>query len=149
MKSLRIRPATRADAAALSRLISKLGYALDPDAVEVRIESCRPSSGTILVAEDMDIIVGFLSFHVIPLFHESGGLGRITAMSIEPTKQRMGIGRALLEKLDGVAADLGCGRIEVASGDHRANDAHQFYQACGYQPNSRRFQKMLTTAPGA
>jgi len=53
-------------------------------------------------------------------------------MCISSTQQRKGIGRAILGRLDDVARNKGCSRIEVTSGDRRAQDAHLFYQSCGY-----------------
>ncbi len=64
-------------------------------------------------------------------------------MCIRSNRQREGIGRALLTRLDEIASRCGCVRVEVTSGDRRAKEAHLFYQACGYAIDSRRFQKML------
>ena len=123
--------------------MDELGYDLNPLEAEARIEVYLRSSGTVLVADDCGEIVGFVSFHVIPLFHASNNLGRITAMCISSIRQRQGIGRMLLNRLDEIAQRSGCVRIEVTSGDRRAGDAHLFYQACGYAVDSRRFQKIL------
>ncbi|WP_338684853.1 GNAT family N-acetyltransferase [Haloferula helveola] len=143
MTSIRIREADDGDAESISSLLMELGYELGPVEVKKRIGVYRESSDTVLVADEVGEVVGFVSFHVIPLFHASGNLGRITAMCIRSDRQRQGVGRALLAGLDGFARARGCGRIEVSSGDQRAQDAHLFYQACGYAIDSRRFQKML------
>ena len=42
-----------------------------------------------------------------------------------------------------IAADGGCLRMEVTSGDHREQDAHLFYQSLGYRTDCRRFLKDL------
>ncbi len=120
-----------------------LGYDLNPVDAEARIAAYHKSSDSVLLADDCGEVVGFVSFHTIPLFHVSSNLGRITAMCISPDRQREGIGRALLTKLDEIAISSGCVRIEVTSGDQRIDDAHVFYQACGYAIDSRRFQKIL------
>ena len=143
MTPIRIREAISEDAASVSALMDELGYELSPKDVEARIGVYLGSSDAVLVADDDGQIVGFVSFHVIPLFHASSNLGRITAMCISSNRQREGIGRALLARLDELARRSGCVRIEVTSGDRRAEDAHLFYQACGYAVDSRRFQKML------
>ena len=143
MTSIQIREAKSADAASISTLMEELGYDLNPREAEARIEVYLKSSDTVLVADDCEEIVGFVSFHVIPLFHASSNLGRITAMCISSNRQREGIGRMLLNRLDEMAQRSGCVRIEVTSGDRRAGDAHLFYQACGYNIDSRRFKKML------
>jgi GNAT superfamily N-acetyltransferase len=143
MTSIQIREAEIADSAPVSALMGELGYDFSPKDIEHRIEVYRNCSGTVLVAEDCGEVLGFVSLHVIPLFHASGSLGRITAMCIHSNCQRKGIGRALLARLEEIALSCGCARIEVTSGDHREEDAHLFYQACGYAIDSRRFQKVI------
>jgi GNAT superfamily N-acetyltransferase len=143
MNLLQIRKAEVEDSTQISALMEELGYSLTPAEVAARIEVYHRSADAALVADDSGEVVGFVSFHIIPLFHISSSLGRITAMCIRSTRQREGIGRALLTRLDKIASSRGCVRIEVTSGDHRADDAHLFYQACGYALDSRRFQKIL------
>lgn len=123
--------------------MDELGYHLSPADVEARIEVYFSSSDAVLVADDGGEVVGFVSFHIIPLFHASSSLGRITAMCIHSNWQRKGIGRALLRRLEEIASSRGCVRIEVTSGDQREDVAHLFYQACGYAVDSRRFQKII------
>ena len=143
MTSIEIREANNTDADSISTLMGELGYELSTAEAKNRIEVYLKLSDVVLVADDCGEIVGFVSFHSIPLFHAIGKLGRITAMCISSNRQREGIGHALLARLDEVALELGCLRIEVSSGDQRAQDAHLFYQACGYAIDSRRFQRIL------
>ena len=143
MSSISIREATSNDANAISELLQELGYPLSPSETAARIDCYQKISSSVLVADNMDKTVGFLSFHFTPLFHTSGNLGRITAMCVSKKCQRIGIGRALLEELDGIAIKGNCQRIEVISGDQRSRDAHLFYQTCGYAMESRRFLKHL------
>lgn len=144
MSSIKIRQATENDATAISALMAELGYQLSPADTKLRIRAYSTSSDTVLVAESESEVVAFVSLHVIPLFHAIGCLGRITAMCVSSSHQRQGVGRALLASLDEHASAKGCVRIEVTSGDSRMNDAHIFYQACGFLVDSRRFQKTLT-----
>lgn len=88
-------------------------------------------------------VVGFASFHAIPLMHADGCLGRITAMCVRSDHRRSGIGRGILDAIHRHAVEAGCRRIEVTSGDHRVDDAHRFYMSCGYKPCDQRFQKPL------
>ncbi len=48
--------------------MDELGYDLSPADVEARIEIYLRSSDSVLVADDCGEIVGFVSFHLIPLF---------------------------------------------------------------------------------
>lgn len=143
MNLFQIREAKGEDSTQISALMDELGYSLTPADVAARIDIYLRSADAALVADDSGEVVGFASFHIIPLFHTSSNLGRITALCISSKRQREGIGRALLTRLDALASSRGCARIEVTSGDHRAEDAHLFYQACGYAVDSRRFQKIL------
>lgn len=143
-----IREANAADAAAVSRLITDLGYEMDADGVRSRFVAYSTATSKVWVAEQSLHVVGFLSFHVIPLFHASNDLGRITAMAIASSHQRRGIGRSLLERAEEFAWRAGCVRIEVTSGDHREGKAHRFYESAGYVLNCRRFLKTRPSGTG-
>jgi N-acetylglutamate synthase-like GNAT family acetyltransferase len=141
-----VRRACPSDAPAISVLITQLGYALDATAVCTRLEDYSGDRSMVLVAERESHVVGFLSFHAIPLFHEDASLGRITAMAIREDCRRQGVGRSLVRAAEEHAIQLHCSRIEVTSGDHRENDAHLFYLAQGYFSDCRRFLKRLDQA---
>jgi len=147
--SVEIREAGSDDAKALSDLLIELGYELCPEDVRARIEEYGSDSDSVLVAHIADEVVGFISFHVIPLFHASGSMGRITAMCVSSRQRRKGIGQALLAAIEEVAVDQGCRKMEVTSGDHRVHNAHVFYESCGYKCDCRRFQKTLSQGDSA
>ena len=79
-------------------------------------------------------------FSIVPLLHVSGGLGRISALVVGPQFAGRGIGTRLVAEAEEFAWENGCARIEITSGEHRA-DAHAFYEAIGYRQDSRRFVK--------
>ena len=141
-----IRIAQPEDGESILKLMQELGYQINFDDLLANLETYKGSSEVVLVAETNVGVVGFLSFHAIPLFHQRGKLGRITAMCVSSSSRRQGIGKLLLSHLDVVAVELGCQRIEVLSGDHRVEEAHQFYQSCDYKVDIRRFQKILTSS---
>jgi GNAT superfamily N-acetyltransferase len=139
-----IRQALPTDAVALSRLVSVLGYNMQPEQIMTRLASYSGTGGSrVFVAVRRKEVVGFLSFLSLPLFHEATAMGRITAMVIDPEHRRQGIGRSLMRAMEQYAAGCGCQRIEVTSGDHREEDAHQFYSSQGYSDDCRRFLKTL------
>lgn len=140
---IQIRQATHGDEEVLARLLGVLGYPTDAAAIPQRIESCQGTHGRVWVAMDEGRGVGFLSFQAIPLFHEPGMLGRITAMAVAPSHHRQGVGRALVAEAEAFAAWLGCASMEVTSSDRRAADAHVFYRTLGYAHDCRRFLKKL------
>lgn len=140
---LDIRQARDGDAEALARLLAVLGYPTEAAVVPSRLRAYQEPHSRVWVATWEGGVVGFLSFHAMPLFHEPGRLGRITAMAIEPAFQRRGVGRALVAEAEAFATQCGCERMEVTSGDRREKDAHVFYRALGYESDCRRFLKQL------
>ena len=138
------REACPEDAESIARLIDVLGYELNSIHVAHRLEAYREDFSRVFVALNDAGLVGFLSFHAIPLFHEAAMLGRITAMAIDPNHQREGIGSSLVKAAEDFAISVGCSRMEVTSGDRREQDAHLFYAAKGYSSDCRRFLKYLT-----
>lgn len=138
-----VREAKPEDNDPISRLIHALGYTLEPAEVIERLALYQDTKGKVIVAETDGVVTGFLSFQVIPLFHQTGCLGRITAMAIHPEHHRQGIGRLLVDAAEETAIAAGCLRMEVTSGDHREQDAHLFYFAQGYRTDCRRFIKDL------
>jgi len=136
-----IRQAAPSDAPQIAILLGELGYPASEEFVLCRLSHLAQSTeDMVFIAEFRGEIVGFLAFHIIPLFHVEGGLGRIIALSVSSRSQRQGIGSKLIAAAEQFAWERGCVRIEVTSGDHRA-DAHAFYEAVGYRMDIRRFLK--------
>ncbi len=139
--SIEIRRAQSCDSADISEPLSELGYPSTAAQVERRIAETTGSTETaVFVAEWEGCVVGLLSFHRIPLFHADEYLGRITSLIVSTGNRGRGIGRRLLVAAEEYGAAHGCSRIEVTSGDHRA-DAHAFYERAGYRVDCRRFLK--------
>lgn len=145
MSAPTIRPASPSDREAIGELLEQLGYPAEVHEVEKRLKAYGGGAAGVLVAELDNEIVGFASFLALPLFHADEMLGRITAMCVRADCRRKGIGRNLLEQIQALAATMGCQRIEVTSGDHRADEAHRFYEGCGYVASSRRFQLAINS----
>lgn len=146
MTNYQIREAGDADAVALARLVEVLGYKLGAEHVAGRLLAYAGDFSKVFVATQGGKLIGFLSFHAIPLFHEAAMLGRITAMAVDPQHQRAGVGAGLVVAAETFARRVGCLRMEVTSGDRREKDAHVFYAAQGYHSDCRRFVKVLGQA---
>jgi GNAT superfamily N-acetyltransferase len=137
----RIRPAVAGDSAQLATLVGELGYPANEDFIQEKLTQLSSIPGTkIWVAEQDGEVIGLLSFSILPLLHVSGGLGRISALVVGSHSKGRGIGKRLVAEAEHFAWNNACARIEVTSGEHRA-DAHAFYQAMGYKRDSRRFIK--------
>lgn len=134
--------ATRADAAALARLLTPLGYPVDAAQVE-RLWSPWTAEGNVaLVAEEGGSILGVVTLHRMYVLHRPKPVGRITALAVSPTAQGRGIGRRLIDAARTTLAAAGCGLIEVTSHARRA-EAHAFYEHLGFQRTSFRFARDL------
>ena len=140
MTQFQIRSATEADLPIILSLIRELAeYERAPDAVvateaglrEVLFGS-KPAAEVLLALEEGEP-VGFAVY----FFNFSTWLGRpglyLEDLFVRPEKRGKGYGRALLERLAGIAQERGCGRMEWAVLDWN-DPAIQFYRKLGAQP---------------
>ncbi|HJQ18605.1 MAG TPA: GNAT family N-acetyltransferase [Allosphingosinicella sp.] len=137
--ALIIREATTADAAAISALAVELGYDVRPEMVARNFAALLALDQPALVAEEKEI-VGVLTWHITPVLHRPGPVGRITMLVVSAAWRGRGIGRALIMDVEARLADRGCSMIEVTSRID-LKEAHAFYARLGYQMTSYRFAK--------
>ena len=137
-----MRDARPDDQNAMRELLAELGYPSEPSTIDRRLErlGAEPSA-RILVAERDRSLVGLASLHVLHLI-ERPPLGRLSAIVVTRPERRMGVGLALLERVEDEARAAGCDRLEVTSGEWR-DDAHAFYRALGFEETSKRFIKAI------
>jgi GNAT superfamily N-acetyltransferase len=141
MSRLLVRPALPADAEGLVPLVEQLGYRIDAPVLRQKlVDLAEGQYDRIWVAEDWAELVGVVSVHLTPLFHAAGHLGRVTAIVVARERRRSGVGALLMERAEEYCWEAGCPRIELTSGDHRAQ-AHEFYARVGFTVDSRRFIK--------
>jgi N-acetylglutamate synthase-like GNAT family acetyltransferase len=142
VSALTVRDARPDDRNAMRELLAELGYPSEPSTIDSRLErlGAEPSA-RILVAERDRSLVGLASLHVLHLI-ERPPLGRLSAIVVTRPERRMGVGLALLERVEDEARAAGCDRLEVTSGEWR-DDAHAFYRALGFEETSKRFIKAI------
>ncbi len=127
-----IRPIEENDNAQVAELMAELGYPVSADLTARKIQEITlDAAGCAYVAEEENRVIGVISFHAIPLLHAEGKLGRITALVVNPTYQRTGIGAKLVQAVEEYARNIGCVKMEVTSSEHRQG-AHAFYKKEGY-----------------
>lgn len=142
---MEIRNVSHKDVNGLVDLLCELGYPLSNKVIEKNLTTYLKLDGyEVLVAEHEDKIVGFLSLHLIELFHMEGSSGRITSLIVSPDTRGIGVGKALIKAADKIFKKMGCVKAEVISADHR-KDAHIFYQSQGYILDKKRFIKIFET----
>jgi GNAT superfamily N-acetyltransferase len=138
-----IRTATISDVAAMAALLAELGYESTPEAVALRLH--RLTSDTralVLVAEKNGRVVGVATAHSVSVIHEDPDVAWLTSLVVDGSAQGRGVGRQLVEAVETWARSRGCVRLSVTTARDR-NDAHVFYERCGFEWTSRRYSKWL------
>lgn len=139
---LAVRSARPADAEAIARLATALGYESSADQIATRLAALKKGGEPVLVAE-RDEVIGVLAWHVTPVLHRPRPVGRITMMVVAEGERRGGVGRALVEAASARLSAKGCGLIEVTS-NVALSGAHGFYRRLGFERTSYRFAKTLS-----
>ncbi|MDD1779607.1 GNAT family N-acetyltransferase [Enterovibrio sp. ZSDZ35] len=138
-----IRPATVEDAERINALCLTLGYPSTIEETERRIERVmKGETSGIMVAELCNLVVGFVTYHVVDVVHDDMPWGRISAIAVDENFRDMSIGKQLLECAEKSLKRNHCLRIEVTSHISR-EEAHGFYLHLGYRITPLRFIKLL------
>jgi N-acetylglutamate synthase-like GNAT family acetyltransferase len=145
-RHVRIRRATVADAASLATLLGELGYPTAEGQVPGRLRRLAADPRAVaFVAEREGRIVGVATIHMFDGLHADDSLAQLTLLVVGAGERGAGIGRRLVEAVEGVARAGGCHRIFVTTAEYRAG-AHAFYQRLGYEYTGRRFARKLEAA---
>lgn len=138
---MEIRKPTLEDLEEVSPLLTQLGYPSQDSSLSSRMRAHAEDPASVLfIAEVEEGVAGLIAFHLIPLIHADGYLGRITALVVGEAFRRKGIARKLMETVEDWGRQRGCTRFEVTTNEKRL-DAHAFYQTSGYRISSKRFYK--------
>jgi ribosomal protein S18 acetylase RimI-like enzyme len=129
-----VRPATRADAGAVSRLVP----GTDAAAIAERIATATTLGEPVFVADEGGVI-GCLAWHVMPTL-QHGPIARVTFLAVASEQQRRGIGRRLVDHVADVAQTRDLAVIEVMS-DIAISSAHGFLRRLGFTQTSYRFAR--------
>jgi GNAT superfamily N-acetyltransferase len=132
---LQVRDAEPADATAVSRLLGVLGYPASVAEAGDHIErfGLDPSSRLQVAVEgEPPSVVGLLATHMVPRLNPDLAICRITELVVDPARRRQGIGEVLHAAAEAEARRHGARRIELSSGDWRA-ESHPFYLASGFE----------------
>jgi N-acetylglutamate synthase-like GNAT family acetyltransferase len=139
-EEIAIRDARAADSTAVAALLAQLGYPTAPANVVRRLERlAEDASNRVLVAEIGGSVVGA---YLRPLIHQDAGFVRIACLIVEDQWRDRGVGRRLVDAVEGWARAQGCDVAEVTSGNQRL-DAHRFYEGLGYAEKRKRFVKNI------
>ena len=143
-----------ADREAILRLIVDMGghetIAQHDDALGVLGEVFGEASSRAFVAEREGQIVGYAELHAYIATADDRRDGRLTALAIDPSARRSGVGTALLAEVERAARLLGCEAIVLDSSVWR-DDAHAFYRKNGFseKAHARRFVRAVAPHDGS
>ena len=143
-----IRAAEFSDAPALASLMIELGYETSRAEMEIRLKSIlHDSRYQTLVALRDEKICGMIGTFCHPTYEHNDHSGRILALVVSEGNRKSGAGRRLVAAAENDFAQRNVRRIAVDTRLTR-EEAHQFYEAVGYQRNGFRFVKDLTGEAG-
>ena len=135
-----IRPARVEDAAAVSRLMSQLGYDISPGDAAARLPRILSRPDHRFFVADAGAIVGWihasLSEHI-----DAETCVLIEGLVVDRQQRGRGIGKQLLGHVEEWARASGCALVRLRSTDART-EAHKFYEHLGY----RRIKTQLSFA---
>ncbi len=131
--TLETRRATLSDASAMARLSMQLGY----DATEVimrqRLTRLRDLAehAVFVAAIEGDQVIGWSHIEVrMPLWHDP--FAEIMALVVDGRHRRLGVGRALVERMTSWASDRNLHDVRARAQEHR-EDALSFYEGLGFE----------------
>jgi len=96
----------------------------------------------LLVYEDDEKVIAFISMHYIPQLAVKGDFARISYFTVDTTIRSKGVGRKIEEFCSDLAIKRNCDRIEVHCHSRRI-DAHRFYSRQGFTESPKYFMKLL------
>jgi GNAT superfamily N-acetyltransferase len=124
-------------------LLDQLEYPGTEKFLEARIERLvNDPDEALLVYEQGDRLLGFISLHFIPQIALEGDFARISYFAVHERARGGGIGQALEEYCTNLARERGCQLIEVHCHTRRER-AHAFYFRQGYEESPKYLIKRL------
>jgi len=124
-----IRTATQSDADAIARLVNTAflveQFFIERDRTNPATVRSLMEKGKFLLAEEAANLVGCV------FFEQRGERGYLGMLSIDPPRQRMGVGRQLVGTLEKYFQDAGCKFSDLKIVNVRT-DLHTLYHRWGY-----------------
>ena len=138
-----LRVATGADADAVARLVTQLGYPTDADAMSRRLAAIEAvESRRTFVAELDGQVVGLAGAEHYPSYAHDGRPARLMAVVVDRAWRGRGIGRRLVRHAEEWLRAAGAIRVDLGSRLDRV-EAHAFWERLGYVPTGQRFARGL------
>jgi GNAT superfamily N-acetyltransferase len=141
---LLVRDTRPSDAGYVASLLTDLGYPVSSEFAAERLAHFeRDRASRVQVAEDDGTVVGLVATHILPRLDSEVLSCRIVDIVVAANQRRHGVGSALLHAAEVEARRQGCLRVDLTSGDWRA-DARAFYERMGFESRSHGYVKRLS-----
>jgi PhnO protein len=101
-----------------------------------------------LLCEQEEDVIGVLNLRWEEQLHHAGKIAEIMEFVVSPPCRNRGVGTAMLAHACRLAAEHGCGQIEVACNQLRT-EAHRFYLREGMHNFHYKFSRSLREEDGA
>lgn len=127
-----IREATQDDLDALARLNERFND-VRTTAAQIAARLADPQCVEIPVVAEVDNqLVGFAGLRVVPLIFYEGTHAELTELFVEEGYRRRGVGQALIQFAERIAASNGAEELILHTGEENQM-AQEFYTAMGYE----------------
>jgi GNAT superfamily N-acetyltransferase len=143
VSGVEVRPAGAGDAAPVARLLGQLGYPSSGTDVAKRVARIGElEDAGVLVAEAGGSVVGVAAWAILPMLERPAPRCRLLTLVVDEALRRRGVASALVQAVERLAHQAGCGTLEVTSSPERSW-AHAFYRRHGFRESPQRFLKAL------
>jgi GNAT superfamily N-acetyltransferase len=141
MGTVVIRDASFEDAQPMAELITSLGYPTSVDQMKDRLKGILsdPIYRTFCATVDGQV-VGMSAANLGRYYERDGWYGRLVALGVNEGSHGLGVGRALLQRIEEWVRERGGTEITLNS-SHFRTEAHAFYEHHGYANTGARFTK--------
>ncbi len=107
------------------------------------VENLRVAKERVILAELDGRVCGFVCVQVWMQVCYVTPTAEVTELYVEPNARRRGVARALMQRAEAMAHDVGADVIRVATGFHN-DEAQQLYYGLGYRNNDIVLEKSLS-----
>lgn len=139
--TISVRDATAADAEALARLCTQLGYPTQSRVMPERLARIASDpNARCLLATTSDEVAGLATVHLRYTLNHGAPIAQLTLLVVDEAHRTRGIGRVLVATAEDWSRSRGAKRFVVTTALQRA-DAHAFYEKLEFRHTGRRYGK--------
>lgn len=141
-----LRDACDDDAETLARLMLNLDTpGISPQDLRVQMRAVKKyDSDSFFVCDYCREIVGLCYYRDRYDFLDNETIGEAVLLSVDGSRRKIGIGRALLARAESIASQRGCRRMWICSGNNpRELASHEFYLRLGYRQIGHKLERLF------